>query len=107
MQIGTKREIAGPTHQPLNSYWTAAGRPRWSCAQAKVAELADAPDLGSGGETRGGSSPPFRTKGLLADLQQNHRHSESVRSAFSRDGAVSLPRSFLSVDLSKIRNILP
>src|SRR5271165_6241770 len=29
---------------------------------AKVAELADAPDLGSGGETRGGSSPPFRTK---------------------------------------------
>src|SRR6266700_3274373 len=29
---------------------------------AKVAELADAPDLGSGGVTRGGSSPPFRTK---------------------------------------------
>src|SRR5215813_14590609 len=29
--------------------------------RAKVAELADAPDLGSGGETRGGSSPPFRT----------------------------------------------
>jgi hypothetical protein len=28
---------------------------------AKVAELADAPDLGSGGETHGGSSPPFRT----------------------------------------------
>ena len=28
---------------------------------AKVAELADAPDLGSGGATRGGSSPPFRT----------------------------------------------
>ena|SRR5271166_2387436 len=31
---------------------------------AKVAELADAPDLGSGGETRGGSSPPFRTNNL-------------------------------------------
>src|SRR5437588_1381670 len=31
-------------------------------ANARVAELADAPDLGSGGETRGGSSPPFRTK---------------------------------------------
>src|SRR5882757_11366694 len=31
---------------------------------ARVAELADAPDLGSGGETRGGSSPPFRTKSL-------------------------------------------
>src|SRR5262245_15411225 len=28
---------------------------------AKVAELADAPDLGSGGETLGGSTPPFRT----------------------------------------------
>ena len=30
-------------------------------ASARVAELADAPDLGSGGETHGGSSPPFRT----------------------------------------------
>src|ERR1035438_10328259 len=28
---------------------------------AKVAELADAPDLGSGGETHEGSSPSFRT----------------------------------------------
>jgi hypothetical protein len=28
---------------------------------AKVAKLADAPDLGSGGATHGGSSPPFRT----------------------------------------------
>jgi hypothetical protein len=28
---------------------------------AKVAELADAPDLGSGTERCGGSSPPFRT----------------------------------------------
>ena len=34
----------------------------WRCwKRAKVAELADAPDLGSGGETHGGSSPPFRT----------------------------------------------
>ena len=32
--------------------------------RAKVAELADAPDLGSGGETHGGSSPPFRTKSV-------------------------------------------
>jgi hypothetical protein len=31
---------------------------------AKVAELADAPDLGSGGETREGSSPSFRTNSL-------------------------------------------
>ena len=29
--------------------------------RAKVAELADAPDLGSGGETHEGSSPSFRT----------------------------------------------
>ena len=28
---------------------------------ARVAELADAPDLGSGGATHGGSTPPFRT----------------------------------------------
>src|SRR5215813_2450690 len=34
--------------------------------RARVAELADAPDLGSGGETRGGSSPPFRTNHLQA-----------------------------------------
>ena len=34
---------------------------------AKVAELADAPDLGSGGATRGGSSPPFRTTNPLPD----------------------------------------
>src|ERR1017187_9688184 len=32
--------------------------------RARVAEWADAPDLGSGGETRGGSSPPFRTSNL-------------------------------------------
>jgi hypothetical protein len=29
---------------------------------AKVAELVDAPDLGSGAERCGGSSPPFRTR---------------------------------------------
>ncbi len=29
-----------------------------------MAELADAPDLGSGGETHGGSSPPSRTSDL-------------------------------------------
>ena|GEM_PF-3425700 len=31
---------------------------------AKVAELADAPDLGSGTARCGGSSPPFRTNNL-------------------------------------------
>ncbi len=29
--------------------------------EARMAELADAPDLGSGEETRGGSTPPLRT----------------------------------------------
>ena len=33
---------------------------------AKVAELADAPDLGSGPARGGGSSPPFRTKHFLS-----------------------------------------
>jgi hypothetical protein len=32
--------------------------------RAEVAELVDALDLGSSGETRGGSSPPFRTYGM-------------------------------------------
>ena len=31
--------------------------------RAKVAELVDAPDLGSGAGRCGGSSPPFRTRG--------------------------------------------
>jgi hypothetical protein len=34
---------------------------------AKVAELADAPDLGSGTERCGGSSPPFRTKEVVSN----------------------------------------
>ena len=33
-----------------------------------MAELADAPDLGSGGETHGGSSPPFRTNRPFKNL---------------------------------------
>ncbi len=33
--------------------------------RARVAELADAPDLGSGGLNRGGSSPPFRTNQFI------------------------------------------
>ncbi len=33
--------------------------------RAKVAELVDAPDLGSGAERCGGSSPPFRTMFIL------------------------------------------
>ena len=37
---------------------------------AKVAKLADAPDLGSGGVTRGGSSPPFRTN-ILGPIEKS------------------------------------
>ena len=33
-----------------------------------MAELADAPDLGSGGAIHGGSSPPFRTIYIINDL---------------------------------------
>lgn len=36
---------------------------------AKVAELVDAPDLGSGAVRCGGSSPPFRTKWICMLLQ--------------------------------------
>jgi hypothetical protein len=38
--------------------------------RAKVAELADAPDLGSGAARRGGSSPPFRTNNVLNILRR-------------------------------------
>src|SRR5213593_5030067 len=44
------------------------------CSFARVAELADAQDLGSCGETRGGSSPPSRTN----SLQQGSREKGSV-----------------------------
>jgi hypothetical protein len=40
---------------------------------AKVAELADALDLGSSGETRGGSSPPFRTINLFPASASSYR----------------------------------
>lgn len=45
---------------------------------AKVAELADAPDLGSGTERCGGSSPPFRTIEQKAEI----RDQKSARTAF-------------------------
>ncbi len=41
-----------------------------SCCSATVAELVDAPDLGSGAERRVGSSPSFRTRPpLITNLQ--------------------------------------
>src|SRR6185436_4832158 len=61
-------------HQPREYSWKARGLYRLLSyvvqffgsqqaifKNAKVAELADAPDLGSGTERCGGSSPPFRT----------------------------------------------
>src|SRR5215217_3629135 len=67
-------------------------------SQAKVAELADAPDLGSGTERCGGSSPPFRTnrtelksmKTELKDLSPTRKEitieiePAEIRSAFDR-----------------------
>ena len=44
--------------------YTGQGKRVHDARRAKVAELADAPDLGSGGATHGGSSPPFRTNHL-------------------------------------------
>jgi hypothetical protein len=51
---------------------------------AKVAELADAPDLGSGPARGGGSSPPFRTKHLLnlKGLAQGRQIKSLVQSVF-------------------------
>jgi hypothetical protein len=44
-------------------------RLKLSIENAKVAELADAPDLGSGTERCGGSSPPFRTNKKLGQTK--------------------------------------
>src|SRR5216684_2328099 len=48
---------------------------------AKVAELADAPDLGSGGETREGSSPSFRTKKPVPVLSSQLCCSQPIQGA--------------------------
>jgi hypothetical protein len=48
-----------------------------SYTHAKVAKLADAPDLGSGGAIRGGSSPPFRT--ISIELHSTTRDLEITR----------------------------
>ncbi len=49
-----------------------------------MAELADAPDLGSGGETRGGSSPPFRTSWLGQSEKPETRSKVPLRKSFLR-----------------------
>ena len=43
-----------------------------SCSDANVAELVDAPDLGSGGATRASSSLAFRTNASVAVADANH-----------------------------------
>src|ERR1039457_854807 len=54
---------------------------------ARVAELADAPDLGSGGENRGGSSPPFRTNHLCC-------LSTTIETAFHGETSMAAPNCF-------------
>ena len=55
---------------------------------AKVAELADAPDLGSGPARGGGSSPPFRTNNLApAPKAGSDRRSGATRLPGSRSPA--------------------
>ena len=50
----------------------------WRAYHARVAKLADAPDLGSGGVTRGGSTPPPRTNHL--SVVNGIYHKGSMRS---------------------------
>jgi hypothetical protein len=51
---------------------------------AKVAELADAPDLGSGTERCGGSSPPFRTTEQRLEIR-----GQQIRSLIARVNTVN------------------
>lgn len=46
---------------------------------ADMAELVDAPDLGSGGEIRGGSSPPLRTNILLKEVIIGYKYNSDTR----------------------------
>src|SRR4051812_18037278 len=58
MTFGSRSAIPART---IHSCATA----REGCAQAGVAELVDAPGLGPGGESRGGSSPSARIRPTL------------------------------------------
>src|SRR5450432_3175191 len=71
MANGQRRPCRTLAHQERMCLQYGGWRPnqprnRFSSARAKVAELADAPDLGSGAVRRGGSSPPFRTIHFLS-----------------------------------------
>ena len=60
-----RHEVAiQPLQTPLHFDCTRNGARKILVPDARVAELADAPDLGSGAARRGGSSPPFRTNKL-------------------------------------------
>ena len=56
------RKMSSPSRESPVRY--AAGSGSKAAVYAGVAELVDAPDLGSGAARRGGSSPFTRTKGL-------------------------------------------
>src|SRR5450759_3324793 len=66
-RFASRLVIAGvdPRNGQLNSSSADGSETNELIRHARVAELADAPDLGSGGATRGGSTPPFRTNNLL------------------------------------------
>src|ERR671927_476282 len=60
---------------------------------AKVAELADAPDLGSGAERHGGSSPPFR---IIPEIMNDECGMTNERQAGLHSSLI-IPRSSFSL----------
>src|SRR4026208_873436 len=56
---------------------------------AKVAELADAPDLGSGGATHGGSTPPFRTSFRISESRRTMAPDDTMNQAHELQVEVS------------------
>ena len=66
-RLNSQSSREGATRAVLSGGGRLRGAPSDRCSfRAKVAELADALDLGSSGVSRGGSSPPFRTIPALA-----------------------------------------
>src|SRR5262249_19807874 len=80
-----------------------------SSSRAKVAELADAQDSGSCGlNTRGGSSPPFRTR-QVAECAENPQASVLWSTVASRPAVVlvvlSSPRFNRQVDACLVTHV--